>query len=140
MISSKYSWVIWGYRTTPGKVCILYSHLSLQAVFPALKVTQNCYVNIKISFSWNKFFFFFFFYFELDLSLSYRYTVLGRYPSNQTKYYTKHENKRTTKIPISQLYGKLAKLLKYRLNLAIFMKRNFSTFSWMWKNWEVQPG
>lgn len=139
MVYSKYSWVIWGDRTTPGKVCILYSHLSLQAVFPALKVTQNCYVNIKISLSWNKFFFFFFFYYELDLSPT-DIQCLEDYPSNQTKYYRKYENKGTTKIPISQLYGKLAKLLKYRLNLAIFMKPNFSSFSWMWKNWEVQPG
>ena len=33
-----------------GTVCNFYSHLSLETVFPALKLTQNCCRNVKISF------------------------------------------------------------------------------------------
>ena len=36
---------------TPGKFGYFYSHLSLETVFSALKLTQNCYINIKITFS-----------------------------------------------------------------------------------------
>ena len=32
-----------------GKVCNLYPHLCLEAVFPALKLTQNCYLHYNIS-------------------------------------------------------------------------------------------
>ena len=35
----------------PGKVGYFYSHLSLETVFPARKLAQNCYININISFS-----------------------------------------------------------------------------------------
>ena len=35
---------------TPGKFCY-YSHLRLETVFPALKLTQNCYIFVNISFS-----------------------------------------------------------------------------------------
>ena len=37
-------------QTTPGKFCNFYSHLWLQTVFSALKLTQNCYINMNISF------------------------------------------------------------------------------------------
>ena len=37
--------------TTPGKYFNSYYHLSLETVFPALKLTQNCYIK-NISFSW----------------------------------------------------------------------------------------
>ena len=36
---------------TSGKFDYFYSHLSLETVFPALKLTQNCYINVNISFS-----------------------------------------------------------------------------------------
>ena len=35
----------------PRKIWLFYSHLSLQTVFPARKLTQNCFINISISFS-----------------------------------------------------------------------------------------
>ena len=39
-----------GGTATPGKVCNIYSHLSLEKVFPVLKLTQNCYINIHTFF------------------------------------------------------------------------------------------
>ena len=36
----------------PGKFAYFYSHLSLGIARPALKLTLNCYINIKIYFSW----------------------------------------------------------------------------------------
>ena len=32
--------------------CIFFPLLNLQIVFPALKLTRNCYLNMNISFSW----------------------------------------------------------------------------------------
>ena len=37
---------------TPGKFVYFYSYLKSEKVFPALNLTQNCYVNMKLSFSW----------------------------------------------------------------------------------------
>ena len=34
-----------GGTATPWKVCNIYSHLSLETVFPFLKLTQKCYIN-----------------------------------------------------------------------------------------------
>ena len=34
-----------GGTAPPGKVCNIYSHLSLETVFPVLKLTQKCYIN-----------------------------------------------------------------------------------------------
>ena len=39
-----------GGAATPGKVCNIYSHLSLETVFPVLKLTQNCCINIHTFF------------------------------------------------------------------------------------------
>ena len=33
------------------KILQFLPHISLETVFPALKLTQNCYININISFS-----------------------------------------------------------------------------------------
>ena len=41
----------WGV-TTLGKFCNFSSFLSLETVFPALKLTLNGYLNMNISFSW----------------------------------------------------------------------------------------
>ena len=37
--------------TTPGKLGNFYFNLSLETIFPACKLTQNCFININISFS-----------------------------------------------------------------------------------------
>ena len=34
---------------TSGKFCKFYLYLNLEIVFPAIKLTQNCYININIS-------------------------------------------------------------------------------------------
>ena len=36
----------------PGKFCNFSPLLNLEIVFPALKLTRNCYLNMNISFSW----------------------------------------------------------------------------------------
>ena len=41
-----------GLVATPEKFCNFSPLLSLETVVPALKLTQNCYVNMNISFSW----------------------------------------------------------------------------------------
>ena len=35
----------------PGTFCNFYTHLRLETVFSAFKLTQNCYVTMNISFS-----------------------------------------------------------------------------------------
>ena len=40
-----------GDDATPGKYYNLYRNLSLETVFPALKLTQNSYVNMNTTFS-----------------------------------------------------------------------------------------
>ena len=37
--------------TTPGKFCNFSPLLNLERAFPALKLTENCYLNMNISFS-----------------------------------------------------------------------------------------
>ena len=37
--------------TTPGKFCNYPPLLNLERAFPALKLTENCYLNMNISFS-----------------------------------------------------------------------------------------
>ena len=37
--------------TTPTKFCNFSALLSLETVFPALKLTENCYLNMNISLS-----------------------------------------------------------------------------------------
>ena len=41
-----------GGNAITGKFYIFYLHVILEIVFPALKLTQNCCVNMNISFSW----------------------------------------------------------------------------------------
>ena len=48
-VCPKYNWRSVG-NATPGKACNIYSHLILQKVFPGLKLTQNCYINIHTFF------------------------------------------------------------------------------------------
>ena len=36
---------------TPGKVCKFSPHLTLESIFPELKLKQNFYINMKIFFS-----------------------------------------------------------------------------------------
>ena len=38
--------------TTPGKFCNFSPLLNLERAFPAIKLTENCYLNMSISFSW----------------------------------------------------------------------------------------
>ena len=44
---SKNTWVFSG-GAAPGIICSVYLTLSLETVFPALKLTQNYYVNMDI--------------------------------------------------------------------------------------------
>ena len=46
-ITNKAEW--WGV-TTSGRLCIFYLYLSLETVFPAIKLIQNCYINMNIYF------------------------------------------------------------------------------------------
>ena len=39
---------------TPGKLYNFYPHLNLETRFSELKLTQNCYININISFFFEK--------------------------------------------------------------------------------------
>ena len=41
-----------GGSPNPGTFCNFYTHIRLETVFPAFKLTQNCYVTMNISFSW----------------------------------------------------------------------------------------
>ena len=95
-------------RTTPGKFCKFYSHSSLKTVFPVLRVTQNCYMNIKIT-SW-----------KLVLLSLLQTPCLKKYIHNLKKY----EIKWTSKIPISQLFSELEKTWKF--SLALYL--HFSIF------------
>ena len=102
LVCSKYSWGILEDVTTPGKSCNFYSHLSLQTElhFPAVKLTQNCYININIFFSWYK------------LAISWYKLTINWVPSfspsnmRRLKDYshnlTKYEIKETLKISIIQ--------------------------------------
>ena len=56
-----------------GKNCNFYSHLSFEIVFHALKLTQNCYKNMIISFSWKL------------TTPSYKYALLERLSSQSDK-------------------------------------------------------
>ena len=47
----KFSFVGLRGNKAPGKCFNLQPHLSLETVFPALEITHNSFVNIKISFS-----------------------------------------------------------------------------------------
>ena len=49
LVCPKYDWRS-GVTATPEKVCKIYSHLSLETIFPVLKLTQNFYINIHTFF------------------------------------------------------------------------------------------
>ena len=93
---------------TPGKLCSFSNDLSLEAVFPVLKLTQNCYINMNI-----------FFLKKGSLIINWvpfcatNILCLKKFPYNPTK----HEMKGTSKIPISQLFSELGKFLKCSLGL-----------------------
>ena len=82
--------------------------LSLEAVSPVLKLTQNCYINMNI-----------FFLKKGSLIINWvpfcvtNILCLKKFPYNATK----HEMKGTSKIPISQLFSELGKFLKCSLGL-----------------------
>ena len=87
---------------TPGKFCNLSPLLNLETVFPALKLTRNCYLNMNISFleNWQ-------FNRKLGPPLSSTNILnLKDYPHSPTKC----EINRTSKIPISQLFSELGKI------------------------------
>ena len=91
----------------PGQFCNFYPHLSLEAVFAAPKLTQNCCVNINIFFRKTG---------NLIVNwvppCSTNILCLKDYPDNLTKY----EIMGPSKIPISQL-SKLRKIWKCSLDL-----------------------
>ena len=45
LVCPKYSWRVWGWKI------LQFLELILETVFPALKLTRNCYLNMKIYFS-----------------------------------------------------------------------------------------
>ena len=50
LVCLKCSWGDWEGAATPEIFCIFPPLLSLETVFSALKLTQNCYLNMNISF------------------------------------------------------------------------------------------
>ena len=119
---------------TPEKFWNFPPHL--ETVFPPLKLTQSCYVNMNISFSWKV---------AIQPKIgsplsSTNKLCLKEYPHNLTKY----EINGTSKIPTSQLFSELGKIWKYSLGLyskspvrATF--RNPKTSFWIGRNLEAQP-
>ena len=112
---------------TPGNSCYFHSHLSLETAFPALKLTQNCYITMNLKTS------------KLILNCvrplsPTNLLYLKDYPHNLTKY----EIKKTSKISISQLFSELVTILKH--NLGFILKKTFFYlfFPRIGKNWEVQ--
>ena len=87
---------------TLGKLCSFSPLLSLETVFPALKVTQNCYLNVNISFfeNWP------FNHILGPLRFSTNILCLKNYPHNLTKY----EINRPSKIPISHFFTEFRKI------------------------------
>ena len=115
---------IWA-EALANKFGLLQIHLE---VFPALKMTQNCYKNMNISFflktdnliiNWS-------------LSFFYNHTVPERLSHNLTKYKIKGTSK-------SQFLNFLVNWENLEVqSKLIFKKPNFPSFSWIWKSWEVQ--
>ena len=75
-----------------GKFCKFYSHLILGPLFPGIKLTKNCYINVNISFSE-----------KLAVllktgltSLSYKHTVLERMSSKFHKIWINEEFKNSS--------------------------------------------
>ena len=84
--------------TGTGKFCNLYPPLSLETVFPALKLTQNCYLHDNnLIINWP--------------SRSCAHVVLKDYPY----YLTKYEEKGTPKIMIIKPFSEFGKIWKSSL-------------------------
>ena len=106
-----------------------YSHLSLKTVFPALKMTLNCYINI-----WT-FLFLENWQFVNKLSLPISFTnilSLKDYPHNLTKY----EIKGTSKIPISQFFRKIWEKNWQNVESAAETYIQNTQFSYFFLNWK----
>ena len=80
---------------TLGKPSIFYSHLRLEVIFPALKLPQSFYINMKIG----------------SPSPS-RALYLNGNPHNRAKY----ESKIASKIPVFQFLSELGKMWKHSLS------------------------
>ena len=90
-----------GRPAKPGKFCDLSPVLNLEVVFPALKLTRNCYLN--------KFFFFHEnCHFDQKMGLPFS-------TANILCLLTKYEINGTSKIPISKLFSDLGKICKCNL-------------------------
>ena len=90
------------------KLCNFCPHLSLETVFPALKLIQIYCININISFLKKLAIF----KSQIGSSSSTQIPSLKEYPHNLTKY----ESKRNSIIPVLQFYGELTELWKYSLS------------------------
>ena len=115
---------LWIWEPDTDNFCNFWSHLSLERVFPALKLTQNCSKIIKIALleNWQ-------FHYKLAPSLLHM-------PERLTIY---HETKSDSKIPIFQFFfSELGEIWKYNLPMLLNKNLNFPPLSWIWKNWDVQ--
>ena len=93
-------------ETVSGKFCNFYPHVTLEIVFPALKLAKICCINMDISFSEN-------WQFNLKLAhLSYSRTMPEWLSSQSYKY----KSKGNSKIPIFELFSKLREIWEYSLN------------------------
>ena len=114
--------------TTPGKCFNSYHHLSLETVFPALKLTQNYYIK--------KYFFLGNWQFTHKLGLHLFPTnilCLKDYPHNLTKHM---KSKGPQKHNFWTLYG-IGKKSETQTML-IFKNSKFPSFFKNWENWEFQ--
>ena len=93
---------------TLGNPSIFYSHLRLEAIFAALKLSQSFYINMKIG----------------SPSPS-RVLYLKGNPHNRAKY----ESKIASKIPVFQFLSELGKMWKY--SLSYYSKSQL-------KSWQMQ--
>ena len=88
-------------------ICNFYPHLSLRTLFPALKLTQLCFINLNI------FFFLENWQFNHKLApLPLHIPSLKDCPHNLTKY----ESKQNSEIPVFQLFSEFGDIWKYSLS------------------------
>ena len=99
-----------------GNFCYFYSHLSLETVFPSIKLTQIYYINMSI----------FFFLKTGNLIFNCVPTSPTNTPHMKENPYnlTKYKIKETLKTQISQLFKELETIWKYSLGL--YLKTQFS--------------
>ena len=112
---------MWNLRVdaTPGKFVYFYSYLKSEKVFPALNLTQNCYVNMKLSFSWKLL--------CQSQIVSFSLVLVQTYRGWKT----------ILTICLSQLVSELRTIWKY--NRGLYWKKKSIFFSRIEKNWEFQP-